>query len=111
MAARAARRVATFILRSTTPAAGAQDVAANTAISLQFSAPVSLKQTAPTLAPAIAGKWVQTNATTLTYALDSPLIPASQEVVTIPGGCARPAIDGRRRPGLHGLRRLRRGRG
>ncbi len=79
-------RTATFTLRSTNPAAGTQDVAANTAISLQFSAPVSLKQTAPTLAPAIAGKWVQTNATTLTYALNSPLIPSSQEVVTIPGG-------------------------
>jgi lipoprotein-anchoring transpeptidase ErfK/SrfK len=41
---------------------------------------------APTLSPAIAGQWVQTNPTTLTYALDSPLIPSSQEVVTIPGG-------------------------
>ena len=41
---------------------------------------------APTLSPTIAGKWVQTTATTLTYQLDSPLIPASQEVVTIPGG-------------------------
>ena len=77
---------ASFFLKSTTPAAGTQNVAANTSISLQFSAPVSLKQAAPTLTPAIAGKWVQTNATTLTYALDSPLIPSSQVVVTIPGG-------------------------
>ena len=29
---------------------------------------------------------MQSNATTLTYALDSPLIPYTQEVVTIPGG-------------------------
>jgi lipoprotein-anchoring transpeptidase ErfK/SrfK len=77
---------ATFSLRSSTPAEGSQNVAANTPISLQFSAPVSLKQAPPTLSPAIAGQWVQTNATTLTYALDSPLIPSSQEVVTIPGG-------------------------
>ena len=76
----------TFALQSTSPAAGTQNVPANTSISLQFSAPVSLTQAQPTLAPAIAGKWVQTAATTLTYDLDSPLIPSSQEVVTIPGG-------------------------
>jgi lipoprotein-anchoring transpeptidase ErfK/SrfK len=75
-----------FFLKSATPAEGTQNVAANTNISLQFSAPVSLKQAAPTLTPAIAGKWVQTNATTLTYALDSPLIPSSRVVVNIPGG-------------------------
>ena len=75
-----------FSLRSTNPAAGAQNVAANTTISLTFSAPVSLRQAAPVLTPGVAGKWVQKNATTLTYALDSPLIPSAQMVVTIPGG-------------------------
>ena len=58
----------------------------NTPITLTFSAPVSLQKVAPTLSPNIAGKWVQSNATTLTYDLDSPLIPYTQEVVTIPGG-------------------------
>ncbi len=47
---------------------------------------MSLQKAAPTLSPSIAGKWVQSNATTLTYELDSPLIPYTQEVVTIPGG-------------------------
>jgi len=61
-------------------------VPTNATISLTFSAPVSLQAAAPTLSPAIAGKWVQKSPTTLTYALDSPLIPASQIVVTIPGG-------------------------
>ncbi len=65
---------------------GRQNVAANTAISLTFSAPVSLQPGRADAHPAIAGKWVQTNATTLTYALDSPLIPSAQMVVTIPGG-------------------------
>ncbi len=69
-----------------TPAAGTQNVPPNTPITLTFSAPVSLQKAAPTLSPDIAGKWVQSNATTLTYALDSPLIPYTQEVVTIPGG-------------------------
>jgi len=44
------------------PAAGTQNVAPNTPITLTFSAPVSLQKTAPTLSPAIAGRWVQTNA-------------------------------------------------
>ena len=75
-----------FFLKTTTPAPGAQNVAPNTTISVTFSAPVSLRTATPQLVPDIAGKWVQTSATTLTYALDSPLIPSSQEVLTIPGG-------------------------
>ena len=58
----------------------------NTPITLTFSAPISLQKAAPTLTPAIAGKWVQSTPTTLTYDLDSPLIPYTQETVTIPGG-------------------------
>jgi lipoprotein-anchoring transpeptidase ErfK/SrfK len=76
-----------FFLKSSVPSVGAQNVPANATISLTFSSPVSLRAaSAPTLSPTIAGKWVQTNATTLTYELDSPLIPASQEIVTIAGG-------------------------
>jgi len=77
---------AKFALQSVRPAAGTQNVPPNTPITLTFSAPVSLQKAAPTLSPSIAGKWVQSNATTLTYELDSPLIPYTQEVVTIPGG-------------------------
>ncbi len=77
---------ASFFLKTTNPAPGAQNVPANTTISLTFSAPVSLHQATPQLSPDIAGKWVQTNATTLSYALDSPLIPSSHVTVTIPGG-------------------------
>src|SRR5271168_2130110 len=75
-----------FYLAATSPTPGEQNVAPDATISLTFSAPVSLHEGAPTLTPDIAGKWVQKNATTLTYALDSPLIPSSQIVVTIPGG-------------------------
>ncbi len=77
---------ASFYLKTTTPAPGAQNVAPNTTISLTFSAPVSLRRVAPMVSPDIAGKWVRTNATTLSYALASPLIPSSQVTVTIPGG-------------------------
>jgi lipoprotein-anchoring transpeptidase ErfK/SrfK len=75
-----------FSLQSVTPAAGTQNVPPNTPIVLTFSAPVSLQKVQPTLSPSIAGKWVQSNPTTLTYELDSPLIPYTREVVTIPGG-------------------------
>jgi lipoprotein-anchoring transpeptidase ErfK/SrfK len=75
-----------FYLKTSNPAPGEQNVAPNATISLTFSSPVSLHQAAPVLSPQIAGKWVRTNATTLSYTLDSPLIPSSQVVVTIPGG-------------------------
>jgi lipoprotein-anchoring transpeptidase ErfK/SrfK len=77
-----------FFLKTTVPAPGAQGVAPNTTISVTFSAPVSLPRATPQLSPNIGGTWVQTSATTLSYALDSPLIPATQEVLTIPGGSA-----------------------
>jgi len=75
-----------LVLKATYPAQGAQGVPANATISVTFSGPVSLQRATPVLSPAIAGKWVQSSATTLSYELDSPLIPSSQEVVTIPGG-------------------------
>jgi lipoprotein-anchoring transpeptidase ErfK/SrfK len=77
---------AAFYLKTTSPAPGAQNVAPDTTIMVTFSAPVSLHQVTPQVSPDTAGKWVQTNATTLSYDLDSPLIPSSQVVVTIPGG-------------------------
>ncbi len=73
-------------LKATNPGPGARGVAPNTTISVTFSAPVSLQKAMPMLSPVIAGKWVQTSATTLSYDLGSPLIPSSQEVLTIPGG-------------------------
>jgi peptidoglycan hydrolase-like protein with peptidoglycan-binding domain len=74
-------------LAATTPASGAQGVPTNTQISVTFTEPVSLRDGGtPTLAPQVAGTWVQSSPTTLTYELQSPLVPASHEVVTIPGG-------------------------
>jgi len=73
-------------LRTTTPVSGAQGVAPNTTISVTFSSPVSAHTVTPVLSPAVGGKWVQTDATTLAYQLASPLIPSSREVLTIPGG-------------------------
>ena len=82
------RSAANLALETTTPAPGAQNVAPNTTISVTFSAPVSLRRAILQLTPDIGGKWVQTSPTTLSYALDSPLIPSTHEVLTIPGGPA-----------------------
>jgi len=77
-----------FFLKATNPAPGAQDVPPNTTITVTFSSPVSLRRATPRLSPAIGGKWVQTSASTLSYALETPLIPSTREVLTIPGGSA-----------------------
>ena len=78
---------APLAVSSTSPVTGAQNVPTNSAISVTFSEPVSLRATStPVLAPAIGGTWSQSTPTTLTYTLSSPLIPSSHETVTIPGG-------------------------
>ena len=84
----AAKDVKPIALVSSTPAAGAVNVASNATITLQFTAPVSLHSTLPTLAPAVAGTWTQPSRSTLAYQLAAPMLPSSTEVVTIPGGTA-----------------------
>ncbi len=68
------------------PVASAAAVPSDTTISLTFSAPVSLAKAQPTLNPVIGGSWVQSSPKVLQFNLDGPLIPASREVVTVPGG-------------------------
>ena len=75
-----------FFVKSSTPAAGAQDVASNAPISVTFSEPVALSTVTPQLSPAFGGKWVRSGKDTLTFQSDSPLVPSSHVVVTIPGG-------------------------
>jgi len=75
-----------LVLAATSPAAGAQGVASNATISLKFSAPISARSTLPTLAPPVSGAWTQPKPNVLQYDLADPLIPSSNEVLTIPGG-------------------------
>ena len=77
-----------FHVVSSSPAAGAQNVASNATIAVRFSAPVDLGKVTPSLSPAIAGRWVLTNSNTLSYDLDSPFIPSTRETLTIPGGAS-----------------------
>jgi lipoprotein-anchoring transpeptidase ErfK/SrfK len=76
----------TFFVKSSSPAAGAQNVASNMPISVTFSQPVALGKVTPQLSPAFGGKWVRSSKNTLTFELNSPLVPSSHVVVTIPGG-------------------------
>ncbi|HXY28108.1 MAG TPA: L,D-transpeptidase family protein, partial [Acidimicrobiales bacterium] len=73
-------------VRATDPTAGAQGVASNTTITVTFTQPLAANSPTPQLSPVIGGTWVRTGPSTLSYRLDSPLIPSSEEVVTIPGG-------------------------
>jgi lipoprotein-anchoring transpeptidase ErfK/SrfK len=73
-------------IRATSPASGVQTAASNGDISITFSSPISLGSVGPTLAPAVAGSWVQVSPTTIRYDLAAPLIPSSTEVVSVPGG-------------------------
>ena len=75
-----------FRVTSSTPSTGALNVATNTTLSVTFSAPVVLGKVTPSLAPPVAGKWVQPKATMLSYELAAPLVPGSHEALTIPGG-------------------------
>ena len=87
-AASSSAAVSRFFVKSSTPAAGAQNVASNASISVTFSEPVALGKVTPQLTPAFGGKWVRSGKDTLTYQLDSPLVPSSHVVLTVPGGSA-----------------------
>jgi lipoprotein-anchoring transpeptidase ErfK/SrfK len=73
-------------IRGSSPASGATAAASNADISITFSSPVVLGSMKPSLSPAVAGTWVQPSATTIRYDLAGPLIPDTNEVVTVPGG-------------------------
>jgi hypothetical protein len=84
----APRVVTPLSIRSTVPASGATTVAPNATISITFSTPVSLGSVQPSLTPPVAGNWVQASPTTIRYDLAAPLIPSTNETVTVPGGSA-----------------------
>ncbi len=76
----------TYALRTSQPRAGAEDVASNASISLTFTKPVALHKVTPILTPHVAGTWVQSSPTTLSFDPAAPLVPGIQEEVSVPGG-------------------------
>jgi lipoprotein-anchoring transpeptidase ErfK/SrfK len=76
----------TYSLRSSVPTMGAANVASTAPISLTFTKPVALHKVSPVLTPHVAGDWVQSSPTTLSFDPAAPLVPGVQEQVTVPGG-------------------------
>jgi peptidoglycan hydrolase-like protein with peptidoglycan-binding domain len=73
-------------LLATTPAAGATNVASDTAITVDLSAPLAADTPLPTLTPPVAGTWQALSPTELEFSAAGPLVPGSQETLTVPGG-------------------------
>ena len=76
----------TYALSSSVPRAGSANVASTASISLTFTKPVALHKVTPVLTPHVAGNWVQSSPTTLSFDPAAPLVPGVQEQVTVPGG-------------------------
>jgi len=71
---------------TTTPVANETNVAPDSPIVIQLSAPLTPDSPMPTLAPGVPGRWALMSATQLEFVPAAPLTPGAQEVVTIPGG-------------------------
>ena len=67
-----------------TPAAGATNIAANAAITIDFSAPVKSGAPEPTISPAALGKWT-TSGSTMTFTPTEGWVPFSTVSVSVPG--------------------------
>jgi peptidoglycan hydrolase-like protein with peptidoglycan-binding domain len=85
--------VAPLAVSGSSPASGDKAAPSNADISITFSSPVTIGSQTPTLSPPVAGTWVQASPTTLRYDLAAPLIPSTNEEVSIPGG--RSGVRGR----------------
>ncbi len=75
---------------SSTPTTGASDVPTDQPVSVHFSAPVVAGVGMPTWNPPVAGSWVRSQPTTLTFAAAAPFIPTATETLTVPAGVSGP---------------------
>jgi peptidoglycan hydrolase-like protein with peptidoglycan-binding domain len=75
---------------STTPATGATNVATDTTVTVQLSAPLASVAAMPALTPAVAGTWKKTAATVATFTPTAPFLPTTAESLTFPAGAAGP---------------------
>jgi lipoprotein-anchoring transpeptidase ErfK/SrfK len=55
-------------------------------ISVQFSTDLAPGSPLPTLSPSVAGQWAVLSPSLLQYEATAPLIPGTQETITVPGG-------------------------
>jgi hypothetical protein len=62
------------------------NVAAGSAVTVQFSADLAPDSPMPTLNPPVAGSWAVLSPSLLQYQASGPLVPGATETVTVPGG-------------------------
>jgi len=85
-----------FSVTGSVPANGASTVPSDSEISLSFSAPVTLGSVMPSVTPALAGSWRRSSNTTLEFDPTAPMIPYTEEVVTVlPGSNSIRGPNGR----------------
>jgi peptidoglycan hydrolase-like protein with peptidoglycan-binding domain len=71
---------------SMSPASGATAVAPSSDITVSFSAPLASDSPLPTLNPPEQGSWQPVSPSELEFVTAGPLVPGSQESVSVPGG-------------------------
>jgi peptidoglycan hydrolase-like protein with peptidoglycan-binding domain len=75
---------------STTPASGATNVATDTTVAVQLSAPIASVATMPSLNPPVAGTWKKTSPTLATFTPTAAFLPTTAETLTFPAGSTGP---------------------
>jgi peptidoglycan hydrolase-like protein with peptidoglycan-binding domain len=75
---------------STTPATGATNVASDTTVAVQLSAPITSVATMPSLSPPVAGSWKKTGPTIATFTPTAAFLPTTAESLTFPAGPTGP---------------------
>jgi peptidoglycan hydrolase-like protein with peptidoglycan-binding domain len=75
---------------STTPATGATNVPSNQAVTVHLSSAVSRVGT-PAWSPPVAGSWVRSSPTTLTFDAAAAFVPTVTETLTLPAGATGPS--------------------
>ncbi|HWE70449.1 MAG TPA: L,D-transpeptidase family protein [Acidimicrobiales bacterium] len=75
---------------ATTPATGATNVASDTTVTVQLSAPIASVAAMPLLTPPVAGAWKKTAPTVATFTPTAAFLPTTAETLTFPAGAAGP---------------------
>ena len=69
-----------------TPANGAANVPSSSTVTVALSTPLDPKSPMPTFTPPVSGTWAPVSPTELQFTTGGPLVPGSQETLTVPGG-------------------------
>jgi len=82
-----------------TPTANASGVPSSTAVTLTFSTSLGASSPMPSISPPVPGSWSLLSPSELQFVSDGPLVPGSQETITVPGGdSGMVSAQGRRLP-------------